>query len=121
MGCLRCSNFFKLQITNCKLPITPLMTRMFRFLPNRTRQFDFPNWAALVELAFHSYECRSLAAGDPNVNVFGLLPENRRNYSGDSAKLHFYFKTQSSTPLASDRKCLLSLRLDGEFHQPRLR
>src|SRR6185312_11401 len=89
-----------------------LVLRILRFLPNRTRQLDFPNRAALVKLAFHPHECRSLPFQNPNISIFGLLSYNGGNHSSNSAKFHFHGITCSFMLRASSRKRLLAFRLD---------
>src|SRR6185437_2517920 len=78
-----------------------LVLRILRFLPNRTRQLDFPNRAALVKLPFQN----------PNISIFGLLSYNGGNHSSNSAKFHFHGITCSFMLRASSRKRLLAFRL----------
>ena len=59
------------------------------FRPNRTCQFDSPNGAALVQWAFRFEKARGFPTNHPNVDIRGLFPDYRRDYTTDAADIDF--------------------------------
>src|ERR1700687_6114322 len=86
--------------------------------PDRTHQLNPPNGAAKEKRALRFDESRSLPTENPNVGIWGLLPQQRRPQPGGAPDLHLHDIMRGFAAGATDRERLLALGSDRELHQP---
>ena len=91
-----------------------------RSRPDRAHQLNSPDGATEVKWTFRFYEGWSFPAENPNMGVWGLLPQQRRNQPGRAPNLNLHHVMRGFASGATDQERLLALGSDLQLHQTRL-
>src|SRR5579863_952429 len=88
--------------------------------PDGTNQLDSPNGAAQVKLALRLNEGGCFPAQNPDMDVRGLLPQNRRKHPLNAPDFDLQNIMHGGALGAADGERLLALGSNCQLYEPRL-
>jgi hypothetical protein len=97
--------------------VCPQLLRCRRARPHGAHELDSPQRAAEKQGLFRFHEGWCLPAKNPHMRVWWLLPNQRRDQSGDAADFDLQNVVRCSMGGTVGRERFLSSRRDGQLHE----